>query len=60
MDAFKGLSDLLVYLVTWFFTDFDLRTINTAIGPKLMTAFSGILNPLFALSSEFLGEWFGF
>lgn len=60
MDAFKGLGDLLVYLVTWFFTDFDLRTINTQIGPALMTAFSGILNPLFEWSSEFLGEWFGF
>ncbi len=60
MEAFSGLGQLFEYIATWFFTDFNIRTIDSTTIPALLDLVAPIWNPIWALVNQFLGEWFGF
>lgn len=60
MEAFSGLGQLFEYIATWFFTDFNIRTIDTTTIPALLDLVYPIWNPIWAIVNQYLGEWFGF
>ena len=55
-----GIQELVLYLINWLVTGFDIRTIDTETVAQLLTTFSGIWNPIWEAVNNALGNLFNF